>query len=435
MGKAYAIAVALIAASLLLSACTAAPQAPEPAPQSLPPTISPSESAPATKAAGDTTASSEEQEPSSSNLDDTVRSSGSEDSTGEGQKPIRLTASPANPDDIAHIFPMGLMSGSHVTPVDHQYYYWSELQVPLEKYPVYSPADGYVVDVQFLDNDYIVFIEHSPFVQKQFIHLEKLVGPLANIDGKVSWNKPIRVHVAVKAGEMIALDGGTNGFDFSVHDYSITLAGFINLDSYAAERWKIHTVDPYVYFVEPVLSQLLAKNVRQVEPLGGKIDYDIPGRLMGNWFVDDTNGYAGLEQPNVPIKPDQQIGYWNTHLAIAPDPVDPTTIIVSMGWFDGETAQLAVKDINPSPENISVETGLVKYELVDWSYVYGKNQEAWEGITRKAEKDIKVITWPHVRGVVLFQLLDDDYLRMEVFPGVTAAEVGFFTENAKVYVR
>ena len=156
---------------------------------------------------------------------------------------------------------------------------------------------------------------------------------------------------------------------------------------------------------------------------------------MGNWFVKDTNGYAGLEQSTVPIKPDQQIGYWNTHLAIAPDPVDPTTIIVSMGWFDGETAQLAVKDINPSPENISVETGLVKYELVDWSYVYGKNQEAWEGITRKAEKDIKVITWPHVRGVVLFQLLDDDYLRMEVFPGVTAAEVGFFTENAKVYVR
>ena len=106
-----------------------------------------------------------------------------------------------------------------------------------------------------------------------------------------------------------------------------------------------------------------------------------------------------------------------------------------MGWFDGETAQLAVKDINPGPEKISVETGLVKYELVDWSYVYGKDQEAWEGITRKFEKDIKVLTWDHVRGVVLFQLLNDDHLKMEVFPGMTGEAVSSFTENAKVYVR
>jgi len=68
----------------------------------------------------------------------------------ETTEPVHLTASPANPDDLAHIFPLGLMSGSHVTPVDHQYYYWNALQVPLERYPVYSPADGYVISVQFL---------------------------------------------------------------------------------------------------------------------------------------------------------------------------------------------------------------------------------------------------------------------------------------------
>ncbi|MFC2036242.1 M23 family metallopeptidase [Chloroflexota bacterium] len=348
---------------------------------------------------------------------------------------VRLIASPANPSDIAHIFPMGLMSGAHITPVDHQYYFWNDLNVPLEKYPVYSPADGYVINVQFLDNDYIVFIEHSSYVQTEFIHLEKLVGPLTHIDGKVSWGKPVNVRVPVKAGEMIALDGGTNGFDFSVHDYSVTLTGFVNPDSYTVEPWKIHTVDPYAYFIEPVLSQLLDKNVRQIEPLGGEIDYDIPGRLIGNWFVEDTNGYAGLIQSADPIKPDQQIGYWNTHLAIAPDPVDPTTIIVSLGLFDGKTAQLAVKDINPDPENVSAETGLVKYELMDWSYVYGKDQEAWQGITRKFENDIKVRIYDHVRGVVLFQLLDEEHLKMEAFPGMTAAEVSSFTENAKIYVR
>ena len=89
---------------------------------------------------------------------------------------------------------------------------WSELNVPLENYPFHSPADGYVINVQYLDNDYIVFIKHSNSVQTEFIHLEKLVGPLAHIDGKVSWNKPMRVRVPVKAGEIIALDGGTNCF-------------------------------------------------------------------------------------------------------------------------------------------------------------------------------------------------------------------------------
>lgn len=416
--------------TVLLMACSA--------PQSLPKTSSPSESAAATETAGNTSPPLKEPEPGTSSLDDTFvdrdSSSGSEASTSEGQEPVRLTATPANPDDVAHIFPMGLMSGSHVTPVDHQYYYWSESQAPLEQYPVYSPADGYVINVQFLDNDYIVFIEHSRFVYSEFIHLEKLVGPLAHIDGKVSWNNPVSVRVPVKAGEMIALDGGTNGFDFSVHDYSVTLTGFINPDSYTAEPWKIHTVDPYAYFVEPVLSQLLAKNVRQVEPLGGKIDYDIPGRLIGNWFVEGSNGYAGSGPSVDPIKPNQQLGYWNTHLAIAPDPIDPTAIIVSFGLYDGETAQLAVKDIKLRPENISVETGLVKYELSDWSYVYGENQETWHGLTRKFEKDIKLIIWD-VRAVVLFQLLDDDHLRMEVFPGMTATEASSFTDDAKVYVR
>ena len=65
----------------------------------------------------------------------------------EGSEDIRFTAGPANPDDLSHIFPLGLMTGSHVTPVDHQYYYWASLNVPLNAYTVHSPADGVVVQV------------------------------------------------------------------------------------------------------------------------------------------------------------------------------------------------------------------------------------------------------------------------------------------------
>ena len=349
--------------------------------------------------------------------------------------PVYLTASPADPADIAHIFPLGLMSGSHVTPVDHQYYYWAELDVPPERYLVYSPADGFVVSVQYLESDYIVFIEHSADVQTEFIHLEKLVGPLSELEGKVTWGNSARVRIQVRAGEVIAHDGGTNGFDFSVHDYSMTLPGFVNPESYVAEPWKLHTADPYDYFIEPVRSRLLEKNVRRVEPLGGKIDYDIRGRLSGNWFVEGTNGYAGISRSEGPILPDQQKGYWNTHLAVAPDPVDPSAYIVSLGEFMGGTAQLAILDPNPPPAEVSPATGLEKYELADWFYVFGEDGEQWHGVTRMAEPDIRLALGVGVRATVLFQLIDDDHLRMEVFPGKTAVEVTAFSGQARVYVR
>ncbi|MFC1944114.1 hypothetical protein ACFLX5_01230 [Chloroflexota bacterium] len=53
----------------------------------------------------------------------------------------------------------------------------------------------------------------------------------------------------------------------------------------------------------------MTKNIRQVEPPGGKIDHDVYGRLIGNWFVKGTNGYQGISSTEEPIKPDQQIGY------------------------------------------------------------------------------------------------------------------------------
>ncbi|MFC1945734.1 hypothetical protein ACFLW1_00885 [Chloroflexota bacterium] len=410
----------LIVAALILSPSCATPAAP---PEEIP------EHAPAAnRPASDITTNSRTPGPPSTTPER------SEESVAE-QGPVYLTAAPAQPDDLAHIYPLGLMSGAHVTPVDHQYYYWKELDVPLDMYPVFSPADGYVINVQFLRDDYIVFIEHSANVQTEYIHLEKLVGPLAEIDGTVSWGQSSRLRMPVRAGEVFALDGGTNGFDFSVHDYSVTLPGFINPQSYVAEPWKVHSVDPYDYFVEPVRSQLLARNVRQVAPLGGKLDYDIPGRLIGNWFVAGTNGYAGVVSTSGPIAPDQQTGYWNTHLAIAPDPIDPGAIIVSMGLFEGATAQLAVKDIGVYPQDVSVETGLVKYELTDWYYVFGEPAEPWHGVTRRAEKDIRVELGSQLRGVVLFQLIDEGHLKMEAFPRRAPDDVGGFTENAKVYER
>jgi hypothetical protein len=353
----------------------------------------------------------------------------------EERELVRLTAAPAYSHDLAYILPMGLMTGAHVTPVDHQYYFWDDMRAPLDRYSIHSPADGYVVKVDFLENDYHVVIEHSCDVYSIFIHLEQLTGPLEYLKDLVSWGKPQYVRIPVKAEETIAFDGGTAGFDFSVHNNTVILPGFINPLSYVVEPWKIHTVDPYEYFDEPVRSQLLTKNIRQIEPLGGKIDYDLSGRLIGNWFMEGSNGYQGISPTEDPILPDQKKGYWNTHLAIAHDPIDPSTIIVSLGWFEEGSAQLAVKEPDPLPVDVSIETGLVKYELWDWQYVHDTNGQSWHTTGQRMAKDIKAVLGHQIRGVVLFQLLDNMHLKMEAFPGLKTDEVFNFTERARIYER
>jgi len=55
---------------------------------------------------------------------------------------------------------------------------------------------------------------------------------------------------------------------------------------------------------------------------------------------------------------------------------------------------------------------------------------------RIAVPDIVVHVYPqHVEGTVLLQLIDDERLRAEAFPGLSADQVNGFTEAAAVYKR
>ena len=41
------------------------------------------------------------------------------------------------------------------------------------------------------------------------------------------------------------------------------------------------------------MSQMLSITERQTEPRCGKIDYDVPGRIVGNWFLEgEVPAYA-----------------------------------------------------------------------------------------------------------------------------------------------
>ncbi len=353
-----------------------------------------------------------------------------------GTGAVNLTASPRNIEDIGLFVPMGLMIGDHVTPIDHGYFYppnWKMDVTSSELKDVFVPADGIITQIGRMPDyfkttkesdlqDYRIIIYHTCTFYTIYIHLNLLSPRIKDIIGEIKPSENKEVSIKVNAGELL---GRANAFDFSVHNEDITLTGFITPKNYQREYWKIHTVDPFDYFIEPIRSQILAKNPRTTEPRGGKIDYDIDGKLIGNWFLEGTNGYAGIEsQPN----------YWVSHLAFAPDAYDPAHFIISIGEFEERySKQYAAKGNTPNPSDVSKDSGLVKYELVEFDYI-DSTGKIWD--KRNYTSEIKLINkGSESRGIMLVQILENRRLKIESFPGKQASEVSAFTEQAKIYER
>ncbi len=345
----------------------------------------------------------------------------------QGTGAVNFTASPMDVLDLDYINPLGLMIGCHVTPIDHQYYYaksWSPQPAKVEDLKdVHVPAAGVVREVQRMPGeyttsdigDYRIIIDHSCTFYTIYIHLNLLSSKLSAMVGDRG-----RTPVTVEAGEVI---GKARSFDFSVHNEDVRLKGFIVPEHYDGEAWKIHTVDPFDYFVEPLRSSLLEKDIRTAVPRGGKIDYDIDGKLMGNWFVKGSGGYSG--------KNHGEYGYWKNHLAFAPDGLDPSHLVASLGDFNGEAKQFGIKGNVPDPAHVDVTSGLVKYELVSANYV-DRNGQFLDG--GHFTQGVIVKNGDAIEGVLVVQLVDGRTLKAEVFPGKKVADVSGFV-NPMVYER
>lgn len=345
----------------------------------------------------------------------------------EGKGAVTLTSPPMKMDEVAFILPMGLMSGSHVTPVDHLYFHASHIKTG--RYDVLAPANGFVVSAEIVGDskDYRLVLEHSCTFYTIYIHITELAPKITAATGTFSQgSKAIRV--PVRAGEIIGtkipdVSKKTFQVDFSVANADVTLKGFIVPAHYAGEPWKIHTDDLYAYYQDPLRSALIAKTVRTAVPISGKIDYDIDGRVVGNWFRAGTNGYSGSN-------PSQ---YWEGHLTIAYDYLDPNAIRISMGSWGGKSTQAAVKGNAPNPKDVSVGTGLVKYELVDSHYTQ-PNGQPWDQET--FAKDVRLdTTQSYEYGILLVQLIDSRKLKVETFLDKSASQISGFTPAAVMYER
>ncbi|MEK7152873.1 MAG: hypothetical protein AAB834_02925, partial [Patescibacteria group bacterium] len=231
--------------------------------------------------------------------------------------------------------------------------------------------------------------------------------------------------IPIKAGQVIGWIGAQS-LDTSIYNMDLTLPGFIHPEMYeTSEFWKVHTDDFFSYFDEPLKGQMLAKNKRTAEPRSGKIDYDQPGKLIGNWFKVGTNGYAGPEGTEIGKNGK---GYWSGHLAIFYDALDPSKVVVSIGEFKkGLASAYNVQGNQPDPAKVSAGTGLVKYELVE------QDISAANGVQQTNSSNIAQA--PQTAGTILVQVLNGEKLKVETFVGKPASQVTGFTAKAMEYER
>jgi len=188
-------------------------------------------------------------------------------------EPIIFNSPPVNLEQIEWIVPLGLMSGNHVTPVDHQYYQASHDK----QIEVIAPGDGVVTTIERMGQfeeqleDWRLIIRHSCSIESIYIHIDKLSDKINEQVSKTRRNA--RVEIPIEAGEVIGWYD--HNVDYNVVDQDITI-GLLNPESFSvAEEWKIHVQDPFLYFNEDIQKKMIALSLRNEEPFGGKIDYDI----------------------------------------------------------------------------------------------------------------------------------------------------------------
>lgn len=345
----------------------------------------------------------------------------------KGTGSVAMTHMPMDMKDVNSVLPIGTLAGAHVTPIDHLYFYPKDMQ-NRDAAPVYAMADGYIVSLQTRSvrvdtgdsqkDEYRIEIQHNCDIVSYFDLMTSL-DP--SIKDKLKDGQSL--HVPVKAGQVLGRVGAQS-LDTAIYNYSMTLKGFVKPESYKAEPWKVHTDDFFKYFGTDLRDQMLAKNPRKAEPRGGKIDYDVSGKLVGNWFEQGTNGYSGAGDPSQNrVANSDGRGYWSGHFSIAPDAIDPSVTDVSFGDYNGQAKQFSAKDGSPDPATIGESDGVVKYELVQFMV---PSPSPTGGVPTRNTM---------VQATVLLQVLSNDKMKMEAFPGKTASQVSGFTSAAKTYER
>ena len=351
-----------------------------------------------------------------------------------GSGPVTLRVSPMKAEDISSIIPYGWMVNQHVTPIDHQYFAPLNWDSPRDSYDVRAPADGHITQIEHRTSDYSNFAHGQATDEYRLVidysctflsYFDLLTSLSPDIQAKVGGKQYVNVNIPVKAGQVIGKIGGQT-LDFAVWDTTKTLADFLVPDHYSGEPWKIHTADPLDYASPELKAFMLSFNPRKVQPVSGKIDYDVDGTLAGNWFLKGQGGYTGSVANG-------QDG-WKGQLALAPNNYDPSLWEISSGAWGANGDQFAINPSQPKPDSITVANGLVKYELYPVQLLAdGKpiNDER----TINGRQTITAEAGGQSMGCMLVELTAEREMRAQGFPKQSCANLTSFGSNVKLYER
>jgi len=342
----------------------------------------------------------------------------------QGTSKLTFTHLPMNQSDFGFLIPYGDVIGGHVTPIDHEYFTPAQYNSPRDSYPVYAMADATIVDIQPRvtpnhGTDYRLIFAHSCTSLYYYDLLTDLSG--AAKDAYAAHGEG--VNLPVKAGDQVGMIGGQT-LDFALWDTNTVLTGFVNPASYDAEAWKIHTTDPFPSYTAALRAIMVSRDPRTAVPIAGKIDHDIDGKLIGNWFVQGSGGYHDTANTSQ--------DYWKGHLSIATNVYDPSVFVISIGDFGGQALQFIAIGNTPDPATVDTNSGLVKYDLADYRYQKADGT-MWDNMTYT--QNPKPVATSDNRGCLLVQLTQKQLLKAEGFPGQTCSAISSFDSAAKTYTR
>jgi len=304
----------------------------------------------------------------------------------------QFTYSPLAIDSFALITPLGnLNPPGHTTPSDHAYYYVADF----DKRPyvadtlvraVYAPTTG-VLDFMMQPSGTDWKLQFR--VTRDFWYYVDHIQPRPGLT----------LGTTVKAGEIIGHTNRGGGMDLGAFDYSVNHDGFVNPKRYSVPT--LHYVTPWKYFVEPLRSQLYAKQRRLAgaDP-DARIDFGVAGRLVGDWFHESVPNSSEAMGP---------VG-WPKTLAFVYDYFDPAKVRVVIGGTIAPVGVWTVPDDAPRPRDVSVASGKVAYRLM-----YTESTQ-------------------FQYGLMLVQMLADDRIKIQVFVGNQARDAEF-DAGAQVYLR
>lgn len=363
-------------------------------------------------------------------------SCGTQGSNGGHSGTVPFTISPMNSGDYKTVGPMGNLNPrmGHAFPTDHGGFAFTQ-NVAGTYYNVYAPAAGTISELTYSENswpagsaqtgtyqDWTVKITHTNDFYSTFGHLSSLESSIRAQAGVINPNTPTLVSIPVTAGQQIAVCGGrpgvVTGIDWYVADHTAASKSFINLNRYGRMRYSIHFLDYCTAALKnqyiPLLYNADASPIvtREAIPLGGKIDFDSAGKLVGNWF---HNSITTVEAAS---------SEYNKQLAFVYDQYEPTKLRVTFGGPEGAVGSSTIS----TPLGLWVTTYQIINNQPDPATV---NSASGETIYQL--RGLEINNEQTIEATLLVKIVDNQTISVEGFSGLVSSPS--FSGNAQTYIR